>query len=89
MLTLTMYHDPAHGWLRAPMKLLREYGLERSVSEYSYRRPEHVYLEEDRDAGLLIGALQAAARRYTIFHFHTNSPSPIRALPRYSPTQGV
>lgn len=86
MLKLTMYHDPAHGWLRAPVELLREYGLESAVSEYSYCSAEHVYLEEDLDAGRLLRALQAAGRLYSVRHHHTTTLSTIRRLPHYRPT---
>ena len=44
--------DPGHGWLRVPIKLLSDWGIESLISQYSYRTREYAYLEEDCDAGL-------------------------------------
>ena len=41
------YSDSSHGWAKVPKSLLKELGIEKSVSSYSYMRDDYAYLEED------------------------------------------
>ena len=44
----TKYQDPAHGWVRVPIKDVKDSGI--YVSPFSYTDGRFVYLEEDCDA---------------------------------------
>lgn len=51
------WNDPGHGWLEARFQDLIVLDIYGSISGYSYRDGEKVYLEEDCDAGRYIDAL--------------------------------
>ena len=53
------YMDPGHGWLKVPMRLLKELGIEPRITAYSYRRGDFAYLEEDCDATTFVKAMEA------------------------------
>lgn len=83
--TLHTYTDPGHGWTKAPRKLLKELGIERDISIYSYQRGEFVYLEEDCDAGKLFGALRLSGiEPKQIFHT-ADKRSKIRGYASFQP----
>jgi hypothetical protein len=44
------YSDVGHGWLRVPLDMLRELGILEQITHYSYKKDNHVFLEEDLDA---------------------------------------
>jgi len=50
------YEDNRHGWLEVPIAKLKELGIERDVSEYSYLDSAKgvAYLEEDDDMELFL-----------------------------------
>ena len=83
-ITLTVYADPGHAWLRARVDLVLSMDVQ--PTSYSYRRGSWAYLEEDCDAGALLSALDAAGIRYQIRHTHTDNRSKIRTYPRWSTT---
>jgi hypothetical protein len=43
------YTDGGHGWLRVPLEELKELGIEKKISSYSYKDKVFGYLEEDLD----------------------------------------
>lgn len=45
----TFFHDPGHGWLRVPHKMILALGIAAEISGYSYVDKDYVYLEEDCD----------------------------------------
>jgi hypothetical protein len=53
----TFYNDPGHAWLGVKYQDLIILDLVGSISRYSYRKGDDVYLEEDLDAGIYIRAL--------------------------------
>ena len=53
------YMDPGHGWLKVPISLLKELGIESRITVYSYRRGDYAYLEEDCDAPAFMNAMEA------------------------------
>lgn len=55
--TYTFYSDPGHGWLAVPISDLKEFGVEKQITQFSYRSGNTAYLEEDVDAGRFIDAL--------------------------------
>lgn len=83
MITLTLYTDPGHGWLAADLALIRDLGIGDQISRYSYRDTTRAYLEEDRDAGILIAALDKRFIEYRITEKHTDRESLIRDLDRW------
>jgi hypothetical protein len=80
------YNDPGHGWMKAPRKLLKEFGIEHQVSCYSYQRGDHVYLEEDCDAGLLINAMRSQGWEVSWRDHYSNKNSRIRNYESYKAT---
>lgn len=50
------YEDSGHGWLKVPISLCRELGLQGKITGYSYCKGENLYLEEDCDASTFITA---------------------------------
>ena len=49
MKTFTVYTDPSHGWAKVPVSLLDTLGIADKITQFSYRRGEYAYLEEDQD----------------------------------------
>ena len=83
--TFTFHTDPGHGWLECPMSLINELGIAGKISQYSYRRGNTAYLEEDGDASVLIEALKAKGD--SVEFVERNEPynqSFIRRLPSFS-----
>ena len=56
--------DPGHGWLEVPMSLIDLLGIKDKISQYSYRKGNMAYLEEDCDAYELISALKKEGISY-------------------------
>lgn len=54
--TFDYISDPGHGWIKVPMSLLLDLGIEQDISAYSYMRGSDAYLEEDDDASLFMQA---------------------------------
>ena len=84
MLTLDYVQDPGHGWIAADVQGLRALGIADKISSYSYRDGDLVWLEEDCDAPLFVGALRKAGIPFTIVETHTRGDAFIRRLPRFS-----
>ena len=84
-LTLKFHNDPAHGWLQVPGALMRELGVGRTISLYSYRHPfeDSVYLEEDCDAGRFMDAAKAAGYDITFDEIYVEGEHEIRGYPRF------
>lgn len=54
------YHsDAGHGWLAVKLTLVRELGLAKEISQYSYMQGQSAYLEEDCDMAKFITAFKA------------------------------
>jgi hypothetical protein len=77
--------DPSHAWLKVKLAELKELGIDRQISSYSYvdRNREWVYLEEDCDAEVFIRAKDNRGELPKLLEQHTDSESPIRYLDRY------
>jgi hypothetical protein len=50
------YDDPGHGWLKVKRSELKELGIEKLISSYSYQRGDDIFLEEDGDMSTFINA---------------------------------
>jgi hypothetical protein len=48
--------DAGHSWLSVPLEDIRKLGIADKISPYSYMTHTRVYLEEDRDASLILEA---------------------------------
>lgn len=79
------YEDPGHGWAAVKRTLLADLGVAGRVSGYSYQRGGTVYLEEDCDLSLLIGALKERGITPCFVDHHTDRRSPIRSYESYRP----
>lgn len=66
--TYTFYSDPGHGWLAVPISDLKEFGVEKQITQFSYRSGNTAYLEEDVDAGRFIDALKTKGEEVKIIH---------------------
>ncbi len=58
-ITLQMFSDPGHGWVRFPKARLVRLGIAEKISAYSYQNGAMAFLEEDCDVSVLITALRA------------------------------
>jgi len=80
-ITFDQYADPGHGWVRVNKKVLREFWgvLWRShFTSFSHERGDWVYLEEDRDAHVLVTGLKDADVEIHFREHHTDKSSRIR-----------
>ena len=82
---ITVYTDPGHGWGAVKRTVLTDLGIANRVSTYSYQRGQSVYLEEDCDLSLLIGALRERGITPVFDERHTDRRSPIRSYESYRP----
>ena len=83
-ITLQMFSDPGHGWVRFPKARLQRLGIADKISTYSYERNGQAFLEEDCDLTVLITALKSQG--YTDIKFKggtSNRSSKIRSYCRY------
>jgi hypothetical protein len=59
------HYDAGHGWLKVHIYDAADVGLyAEDFSAYSYRNGEHLYLEEDCDAGRFLAAWDKALRKF-------------------------
>jgi hypothetical protein len=85
MMKLKYYTDPGHGWVAVKRTVVRELGIANQITYFSYQKGKTVYLEEDGDAALLIDALRARGKEFTVEPHTSNNRSPIRTYERYHP----
>ena len=89
LINLTHYSDPAHGWIAVKLGLLKTLGIDKLISPYSYIRGQTAYLEEDRDATLLIKRLDHAGFEHeTKYRNVPYGNSPIRSYEPYPADPG-
>ena len=81
--TYRFYADPSHGWAVVPVKELETFGLMDKISEYSYRKGETAYLEEDCDLSLLVETLKGLGYEVKFKGSSGNKRSRIRNYPRF------
>jgi len=81
----TFYADPGHGWLKVPMQELRDLNIAGLITQYSYRKGEHAYLEEDMDLETFVVAyFRKHYAQPKIVSKNTNRSSRIRSYPTYT-----
>lgn len=77
---LSFYSDPGHGWLKVPLKLIKQLGMQKgSITSYSYVRGDYAYLEEDCDAGAVLNEMKKAGIKFSISHNNADKRSKIRS----------
>jgi len=84
------YEDPAHGWLKVPLKLIDKLSLRGEISSSSYVKGDCVYLEEDEDCTKFFDAIskqysEGLAKEFfdKIKRSWTNNSSKIRKYSHY------
>ncbi len=82
-LTLNYYQDPSHGWVKVPITLLKQLGIEQDISHYSYMRNNYAYLEEDCDLSRLLKALDSNGILWRLREYNSNKQSKIRSYDNY------
>lgn len=80
----TYYTDPAHGWVKVPTKLIVDLNITDKISECSFIRNNHVYLEEDMDFVTCNNAMTHHNMYFTLQVKHTNRSSKLRSYDSYS-----
>lgn len=80
--TYTFFEDPGHGWLAVSIEELKRLGIAAKISDYSYRKGEIAFLEEDCDFTTFAQAKEAAGEPFTYRTVHQD-PTPIRNYNRY------
>jgi len=85
MHTFDFYADPGHGWAKVPMDTLRALNIAGLITQYSYRKGDFAYLEEDCDLETFVRAYQNMHGISPKFHATTSDRSSrIRSYPLYT-----
>jgi hypothetical protein len=79
----TFHSDNGHGWLQVGKDELVMLGIENSISGYSYRNNNNVFLEEDCDASLFVNAMENKGVKISYKYANVDGDSFIRSLRRY------
>ena len=82
-----LHGDLGHAWLEVPLSLIKEYGLEKDISSYSYvnEKSGMVFLEEDSDMPKFLKAFQRETGLIPdLFDIYSKTDSTVRNLPRYT-----
>jgi len=82
-LVLHHVHDSGHGWVGIDYATIDQLGIATEISPYSYRGQTMAWLEEDRDAEILLRALSCSGIKYRVRDEHIDGDAPIRMLPRW------
>ena len=77
------HSDPGHGWIAVRMRELKELGIEKEISAYSYVKGDTVYLEEDCDAAAFFNAYTKAFGKSPVYRESYLERTPIRYYARY------
>jgi hypothetical protein len=83
--TVIVYSDAGHAWGKVKREVLRNLGIDRKISSYSYQRNDYAYLEEDCDLYLLQQAMDEDNVRLKYIERRTDGRSKIRSYDRYAP----
>ena len=80
-----IFEDPSHAWGKVKRSMLERLGVDREISPYSYQRGEFAYLEEDRDLGIFVAALENAKISYKFKEHWTDKDSHVREMEMFKP----
>lgn len=88
--TIDFYSDSAHGWAKVSINEIKELGIGKDITTYSYMTDDSVFLEEDCDLNLYINAIKKQYGDDIDINFvehksrvDENGLSCIREYPRY------
>lgn len=82
-MSFIFHSDDGHGWLEVTTAQLKDVGVPlSSISPYSYRKGNTLYLEEDCDAGIFVQAYRAKHDSFDFEERNYNGQHWIRDLPR-------
>jgi hypothetical protein len=85
--TIIIYSDAGHAWAKVKRSVLKNLGIDKDITHYSYQRGDYAYLEEDCDLSLLCQRLNEHGTTIKFVEKHTDSTSRIRGYQRYQPEQ--
>jgi len=88
-ITLQMFTDPGHGWIKISLKHLNQLNLIDKITSYSYINNNHAYLEQDCDASLLMHTLKDNNVSYEFRYHHSNTSSKLRYYDSYNINQAM
>jgi len=88
-ITLQVFTDPSHGWIKISLKHLNQLNLINKITSYSYINNNHAYLEEDCDAPLLMHTLKENNVSYEFRYHHSNTSSKLRSYDSYNINQAM
>ena len=77
---ITYLAEPGHGWALVPISAIMAYGIEHTISPYSYHEPVTgtAALEEDCDLTKFVKAVNKAGDRIEYTETHTNNDAHVR-----------
>lgn len=81
--TYNVYDDPNHAWVKVKIAELDKLGISRYISEFSYKRGDYAYLEEDQDASILVDELERRGIEPRFKMHHTDKQSKIRGYSKF------
>jgi hypothetical protein len=82
------HYDAGHGWLKVHVYDARDVGLDvEDFTAYSYKHGDHLYLEEDCDAGRFLQAWEKALRKFEFRQIDDGYNSPIRSYEHIIPAR--
>lgn len=84
--TIIVYNDPGHAWGKVKRRVLKQLGVEKQISSYSYQLRDNVYLEEDCDLPVVYKALSSTGYNIKFVEKSTDKQSRIRNYERFSAT---
>ena len=79
---VTYHSDPGHGWFAVKLADIDAAGLADKISQYSYKRGQTVYLEEDSDAPRFFRAIDRS--KLDIKYAKFQERSPVRSYNSYT-----
>lgn len=77
---LTFHTDAGHGWLEVAIADIRDLKMTFLISNYSYKKGDRAFLEEDCDAFQFMERAKAEGWILNVTEKHTNGDSFIRSL---------
>ena len=68
--TYNFVQDFGHGWVEVPLKDVKQSGVLKDITLYSYKNNKYAYLEEDLDAQTFLLAMESKGYTITLNNKH-------------------
>jgi hypothetical protein len=68
--TYNFVQDSGHGWVEVPLKDVKQSGVLKDITLYSYKNNKYAYLEEDLDAQTFLSAMESKGYTITLNNKH-------------------